>query len=177
LTGALWFAAFNALWATLAIHVADAPFHYSVQQAGFFGFLGAAGIMGAKVSGQTVNRLGPRRLIAAALSLMVCGFAVMLNWGDTLTGMIAGVILVVLGVFGAQIPNQVRVFSIDPDAQSRMNAVYMLFYYLGGAVGSAIGVKVMGIAGWPGLTLFAIALLVAALLNHFLNSARANVKA
>jgi len=133
------------------------------------GGIRVAGILGAKISGRMVNSLGPKRLITVALLLIAGGFAVMLNWGDSLTGLIAGIILADLGVFGAQIPNQVRVFSIDPDAQSRMNAVYMLFYYLGGALGSAFGVRAIEGAGWSGLTLFAMALLAAALLNHFLN--------
>ncbi|MCB1810087.1 MAG: MFS transporter, partial [Candidatus Competibacteraceae bacterium] len=45
LTGALWFAAFNALWATLALHVTAPPFSYSVQQAGSFGLAATAGII------------------------------------------------------------------------------------------------------------------------------------
>ncbi|MEL0625258.1 MFS transporter, partial [Marinomonas arenicola] len=46
--GALWFAAFNALWATLALHVSEATFHYSTQQIGLFGILAMSGIIGAK---------------------------------------------------------------------------------------------------------------------------------
>lgn len=65
ITGALWFAAFNALWATLAIHVSNEPFSYNVQQAGLFGFVGMAGIVGAKVSGRFVNKLGANVLIRA----------------------------------------------------------------------------------------------------------------
>ncbi|WP_223417930.1 MFS transporter [Shewanella inventionis] len=50
-TGALWFASFNALWATLALHVSESPFHYNAQQAGLFGVIALAGVIGAKVSG------------------------------------------------------------------------------------------------------------------------------
>lgn len=64
-------------------------------------------------------------------------------FGSSLIGLIIGILLVNLGVFGAQIPNQFRIFSIDTKAQSRINAVYMLFYYIGAALGSVFGVKVM----------------------------------
>lgn len=117
ITGGLWFATFNALWATLAIHVVDAPFNYTAQQAGMF-----------------------------------------------------GVLLVDVGVFGSQILNQVRIFSIDPKAQSRINAIYMLCYYLGGALGSAIGVRVIAVAGWNGLTIFGISMVVLALIYHTVRS-------
>ncbi len=168
LTGALWFAAFNALWATLAIHVTDAPFSYSVQQAGLFGLVGMAGIIGAKLAGRMVDTFGPARIITVALGLVVSSFVVLAVSGDSLIGLIVGIILLDIGVFGAQIPNQVRVFSIDPDAQSRMNAVYMLAYYIAAAAGSALGVKVMSVAGWHGMTLFGLALAGLALAHHML---------
>lgn len=55
LTGALWFASFNALWATLALHVSESPFNYNAQQAGMFGVIAFAGVIGAKVSGSLVG--------------------------------------------------------------------------------------------------------------------------
>ncbi|WP_430473505.1 MFS transporter [Thalassospira lucentensis] len=166
LTGALWFAAFNALWATLAIHVTSEPFFFTVQQAGLFGIVGMSGIFGAKLAGRLVDSWGPRPVITCALVLVALSFGVLALWGDHLAGLVIGVILLDLGVFGAQIPNQVRVFSIDPDAQSRMNAVYMLCYYIAAALGSAIGVKVMSFAGWEGVSLFGAGLALLAILNH-----------
>ncbi|MBD8876949.1 MFS transporter [Roseibium polysiphoniae] len=166
LTGALWFAAFNALWATLAIHVTAEPFFFTVQQAGLFGLVGIAGIFGAKVSGRLVDTFGPGRLISVALVCVALSFVVLAIWGDSLVGLVVGIILLDLGVFGAQIPNQVRVFSIDPSAQSRMNAVYMLGYYLAAAFGSAAGVKIMSLAGWHGVAIFGLSLAVLALLYH-----------
>jgi predicted MFS family arabinose efflux permease len=172
LTGALWFAAFNALWATLAIHVTDAPFSYNVQQAGMFGLVGMAGIVGAKLSGKLVDTHGSARIITVALGLVVSSFIVLGIWGDSLIGLVVGIILLDIGVFGAQIPNQVRVFSIDPAAQGRMNAVYMLGYYIAAAIGSALGVKVMSIAGWHGMTLFGLGLACMALAHHIWRQAK-----
>ena len=172
LTGALWFAAFNAMWATLALHVTDTPFDYSVQQAGLFGIIGLAGIIGAKASGRLVNRVGAGPLISLALTMAVAAFAVLGLWGDSLTGLIIGIILLDLGVFAAQIPNQVRVFSIDPEAQSRMNAVYMLCYYTGAGLGSAVGVKMMSLFGWQGMAVFGQTLGALALVHHLLRQRR-----
>lgn len=169
-TGGLWFAAFNALWATLAIHVGDSPFNYTAQQAGMFGVIGLAGTISAKVAGRLVDKHGSNRLISLGLLLVLSGFAVFAIWGDTLIGMIIGVILIDLGVFGSQIPNQVRIFAIDPKAQSRINAIYMLCYYLGGAIGSAVGVRVISVAGWSGLTLFGLTVVVVAFIYHLLRN-------
>jgi predicted MFS family arabinose efflux permease len=172
ITGALWFAAFNALWATLAIHVTSEPFNYSVQQAGLFGFVGMAGLVGAKASGLWVNRFGARFLITAGLMLVLLGFGVLVLCGDHLAGLILGILLLDIGVFGSQIPNQVRIFSIDPKAQSRLNAVYMLFYFVGASLGSVLGVKVMGEAGWLGLSFFGLSLALLALIYHLLQGRR-----
>jgi predicted MFS family arabinose efflux permease len=169
-TGFLAFASFNALWATIAIHVMGDTFSYSVQQAGLLGFVGLAGIAGAKISGKYINTLGANKLITISLVFIIIGFAVMYAFGDSLIGLVLGILLVDLGIFGAQIPNQHRVFSIDPKAQSRLNAVYMLFYYLGAAFGSTIGVKVISSLGWKGLSLFSVILVGLALIYHIVKT-------
>jgi len=46
-----------------------------------------------------------------------------------------------LAIFSAQVAVQVSVFSIDPSLQSRINGIYMLGYYLGGALGFIAGVN------------------------------------
>ncbi|GAD78222.1 putative major facilitator superfamily protein [Vibrio ezurae NBRC 102218] len=170
LTGAFWFASFNALWATLALHVNDSPFNYNAQQAGLFGVIALAGIIGAKVSGSLVSKVGSRNMINVAVSLIVFGFIISGVFGDSLAGLIVGIILIDLGVFSAQVSNQVRVFSIDPAAQSRINGVYMLGYYLGGAWGSFVGVMAFEEFGWAGVSVFSIVMLfISFLANNAMN--------
>ncbi|MCY9862069.1 MFS transporter [Vibrio coralliirubri] len=160
LTGALWFASFNALWATLALHVSESPFNYNAQQAGMFGVIALAGVIGAKVSGSLVSKFGSRNMISMALVIITAGFVISGLFADTLAGLIVGIILIDLGVFSAQVSNQVRVFSIDPQAQSRINGIYMLGYYLGGAFGSFAGIQAFERAGWMGVVGFSIAVVV-----------------
>ncbi|WP_299385678.1 MFS transporter [uncultured Lacinutrix sp.] len=170
--GALWFAAFNAMWATIAIHVMDAPFLLSVQQVGLLGFVGAAGIFGAKIAGKWVDKIGVRKVMTVSISLVLLSFVVLALGQNSMLMLCIGIILLDLGVFGSQIPNQVRVFAIDENARSRTNAVYMLFYYIGAAVGSAVGVKVISTYGWTGLTIFGFALAAIALLFHLTRKAK-----
>lgn len=160
LTGALWFASFNALWATLALHVSESPFNYNAQQAGMFGVIALAGVIGAKVSGSLVSKFGSRNMISMALVIITAGFVISGLFADTLAGLIVGIILIDLGVFSAQVSNQVRVFSIDPQAQSRINGIYMLGYYLGGAFGSFMGIQAFERAGLMGVVGFSIAVVI-----------------
>lgn len=168
LTGAFWFASFNVLWATLAIYVSDAPFNYNAQQAGLFGVIALAGVIGAKSSGKWVNIIGSKKLVMIVLTLAAVGFAITGLFVGNLVALIVGIILIDFAIFSAQVANQVRVFSIDPTAQSRINGIYMLFYYTGGALGSIIGVKVFSLYQWPGVVAVSIVLIsISAILNSF----------
>ncbi|WP_409439272.1 MFS transporter [Psychromonas sp. GE-S-Ul-11] len=150
-SGACWFASFNVLWATLAIHVSDAPFNYNAQQAGLFGVIALAGVIGAKLAGRWVSKLGSNNVVMVALVLIALGFVITGLFEGNLIALIVGIILIDFGIFSAQVANQVRVFSIDPNAQSRINGIYMLGYYLGGAIGSVVGLKAFALYQWPGV--------------------------
>ena len=127
------------------LHVSEAPFGYDAQQAGMFGIIVLAGVSGAKLSG---------------------------FYGDSLVGLIAGIILIYFGVFSAQVSNQVRVFSIDPGAQSLINGIYMLGYYIGGAFGSLAGVQAFAYYGWAGVPVLSLLLVSASLLENNMKSRR-----
>jgi predicted MFS family arabinose efflux permease len=168
LAGAFWFASFNVLWATLAIYVSDAPFNYNAQQAGLFGVIALAGVIGAKSSGKWVNTLGSKKLVLMVLTLAAIGFAITGVFAGNLIALIIGIILIDFAIFSAQVANQVRVFSIDPSAQSRINGIYMLGYYLGGALGSMAGVKAFAMYQWPGVVVVSIIfILISAVFNAF----------
>ncbi|WP_022950963.1 MFS transporter [Leucothrix mucor] len=168
LSGALWFASFNALWATLAIYVSDEPFNYNAQEAGLFGVIALAGVIGAKASGKWVNTLGSKKLVLIALALGAVGFAITGLFSGSLASLIVGIILIDFAIFSAQVANQVRVFSIDPAAQSRINGIYMLGYYIGGAIGSVAGVQAFDLYQWPGVVVVSIVfILLSAAVNSF----------
>ena len=115
-------------------------------------------------------RYGIASLISFALLTILAGFVVLSLAPDSLMGLVVGIVLIDLGVFAAQVPNQMRVFSLAPEAQSRMNAIYMLCYYLGASLGSGIAVWLMENRGWVGVMFFATVLIIAALLQHFVSS-------
>jgi len=167
-SGAFWFASFNVLWATLAIYVSNEPFNYNAQQAGLFGVIALAGVIGAKSSGKWVNKLGSKALIMIALTLAAIGFAITGLFNGSLASLIIGIILIDFAIFSAQVANQVRVFSIDPTSQSRINGIYMLGYYMSGAVGSMVGVKAFALYQWPGVVAVSIIfILLSGIFNSF----------
>lgn len=161
--GGCWFAAFSAFWASLAAHVAEPPFHYGPEAAGLFGLVGIAGALASRAAGSWSDRIGPRRVIALGVVCVLAAFLLMWRFGDTLWGMILGVILVDLGCFAALVANQTRVLAIDPEARSRIYSIYMFLYYAAGAAGSLLGPILLSHAGWWAVCAFGALLAVAGL--------------
>ena len=165
-SGACWFAAFNALWATLAIYVSDVPFEYNAQQAGLFGVIALAGVIGAKSSGKWVHKIGSKMLIHWVLVVGAVGFIGSGVFAGELIPLIIGIILIDFAIFSAQVANQVRVFSIDPKAQSRINGLYMLGYYIGGALGSTLGVTAFDYLHWLGVVIVSVAFILMSMITN-----------
>ena len=145
------FAAFSAFWTTLSFHLASPPHWYSSRVAGLFGLVGVVGALAAPVAGRLADRGQPRRTIGLSLVLVLISFGVLDISGSNRLGLAAGVVLLDLGAQACHISNQARIFSIRPEARSRMNTAYMVFYFCGGSLGSYAGSIGWGVAGWRGV--------------------------
>ena len=170
LTGAMLFGAFSAFWATLIFRLMTPPFHYGARAAGLFGLVGVAGALGAPLIGRIADRRGARTTLAASLWITAGSFAVFFFGGSKMLGLIAGVILMDLGVQAGHVSNQTRIYAILPEARSRLNTVYMVSYFMGGALGSALGAYGWDIARWAGVCVAGIAMLAVALAAHYLGA-------
>ncbi|MGQ5635752.1 MULTISPECIES: MFS transporter [unclassified Streptomyces] len=148
--GALGSAAFSVFWSTAALRLSGAPFAYSPAVIGLFGLLGAAGAMAANLAGRVRRHTHPLPT-AVALALIAVAYFVLLTAGDTLGGMIAGVLILDVGVQGLHVLNQRVVHDADAAVRNRVNSVYMTFYFAGGALGSAVASLVWAQAGWGGV--------------------------
>lgn len=162
IVGGMLFGAFSSFWATLVFFLATPPYHYGPRVAGLFGIVGAVGVLFAPWAGRLADRKGPAFTVALAILTAIASYVVFDVTGRTLWGLIAGVILLDLGVQAGHVANQTRIYALVPEARSRLNTVYMVTYFLGGALGSALGAWGWSIAGWEGVcTAGEIQLLVA----------------
>jgi predicted MFS family arabinose efflux permease len=175
LLGALFFAAFSAFWTTLVFFLGGTSYHYASAGAvtGFFGLVGAVGAAGAPTFGHLADKHGPRFTIRIALWLSLCSFLFLGFAGKHLAGLIVGVILMDLGVQSGHVSNQTRIYSIDPNARSRLNMVYMFCYFIGGALGSYLGAWCWHVAGWWGVCGFGTSALFLAIAAEFTYARRA----
>ena len=175
LLGALFFAAFSAFWTTLVFFLGGTSYHYANASAvtGLFGLVGAVGAAGAPTVGHLADKHGPRFTIRVALWLSLIAFLFLGFAGQHLAGLIAGVILMDLGVQSGHVSNQTRIYSIDPSARSRLNMVYMFCYFIGGALGSYLGAWGWHLAGWWGVCGFGATAIFLAVFVEFTYGRRA----
>jgi predicted MFS family arabinose efflux permease len=146
--GSLAFATFSVFWTTIAFLLADPPFGYADSTIGLLGLVGAAGALAASGAGRLADRGHTRsgRLVSGVL--LAASFAILWLGRDSIAWIVIGVIVLDLGVQGTHILNQSTIYEIAPDARSRINAVYMTSYFVGGALGSAAGAFVYDRRGW-----------------------------
>ena len=153
LVGGSVFGAFSVFWTALTFYLAGAPYHYGSDKAGFFGLIGAAGALAAPLAGRMADQRGPRFAIVGGVALALAAYVVLGLGGGYLAGLVLGVLLLDAGVQTAHIGNQTLVFSLRPEARSRLNTVYMTTYFTGGALGSVLGGWAWAHYHWPGVCL------------------------
>lgn len=165
LIGASLMCVFSAFWTTLAFLLETPPYHYGPSVAGLFGLLGAAGALCAPIVGRFADRRGPRVAIMIALLTTLASFVVLGAFSKVMAGLIAGVILLDVGVQSGHVSNQTRIYGIDPAARSRLNTVYMFCYFVGGSIGSWIGAVCWQYKGWAAVCGFSILVLAVAVVG------------
>ncbi len=171
--GALVFAAFSVFWVTLVFFLGTPPYHYGSEVAGLFGLVGVVGAVAASNIGKIADRIDPRVITGIMIGTALVAFLVLWLLGYMLWGLIVGVILLDLGTQGAQISNQARVFSLNAEARSRLNTIYMVSYFIGGSLGSSLGAYAWSIGHWNGVCAVGTLLLVTALIVYAVRGRRA----
>lgn len=148
LYGACVFAAFSVFWTGATFLLSGAPYHYSDAIIGLFGLCGIAGALSASFAGRLSDKGRTLGGTGAFLFLAMASFA--LNaWGSwQIAGVIAGTVILDLGVQGTQILNQSQIYRLGAAERSRITAAYMTPYFLGGAAGSAASVVSYRAGGW-----------------------------
>jgi predicted MFS family arabinose efflux permease len=163
LLGALAFAAFSVFWTTAAFLLGGSLYHYSETVIGLFGLLGAAGAGCAALAGRVADRgHAPLATAAGAIAIAV-SFALLYLGEKSLIALIAGVIVLDVGVQAVHVLNQNVIYALAPAARSRINANYMVSYFAGGAAGSAAGSMLYAAGGWAAVCAFGGAIGVAVL--------------
>lgn len=166
LLGALVFGAFCSFWTTLTFHFSRAPFNYQTDTIGLFGLLAIGGALVAPYFGKLADKANPTRSQLFAALLVAVSVVLIQIFPFSVVAFIVAVLLLDIGVQATQVTNLAVIYTLDPAANSRINTVYMTSYFIGGAVGTYVGVRCWQVGGWQGVTwqllLWSIAALIVA---------------
>ena len=166
LIGAMTFGAFSAFWSTLAFLLEQPPYHYGSDVVGLFGLVGVAGAAIAPIAGKISDARSPRFAVGLGLITTIFSFVVLWAFGYQLWGLVVGVIVMDLGVQATQISNQTSIYQLPTEIHSRLNAIYIMFYFVGGALGSFLGAFAWSNFGWSGVCALSLGLLAIALIDY-----------
>jgi predicted MFS family arabinose efflux permease len=168
LTGCFMFAAFSVFWTTLVFFLEGAPYHYGSDMVGLFGLIGACGALAAPLAGKSADKRGPQFTLRLGIFASMFSYILLGAGGTYLWVLIIGVIILDIGMQTTHISNQSQIFSLIPEARSRINTVYMTSAFIGGSLGSVAGSLAWAHGGWIYVSAVALVfVLIAYLVNTF----------
>ena len=134
--------------------------------AGFMGIPGAAGILIARPAGRWTDRVGLRPVVLTGICSMMAPWVVMGFGVWTIAAIVAGAMLLDIGLRAAMVANQTLINSAVPDSRARSNTLFGLHVWSGNALGAFIMSWTFAHYGWIAVCGVAMAAIVVALLVH-----------
>lgn len=148
---ALAFGSFLCFWASLAFKMAGAPFHAGSDVVGLLGLCGVAGAVTATFCGRYVARVGIYRFNVLGAVLQLAAWGLFLTGADHYLPIVAGILLLDIGMQCIQLSNQATLFELCPSASNRINTIFMCCYFIGGSLGTLLSGAAWALYGWPGV--------------------------
>lgn len=148
---ALNFGSFLAMWSCLAFKMGQAPFYANSDVIGLLGLCGVAGALTASFVGKYVKRVGVRRFNFIGCALILSSWLLLFVGENTYFGIVAGIIMIDIGMQCIQLSNQTSIFELSPRASNRINTIFMTTYFIGGSLGTFLAGTFWQLYGWHGV--------------------------
>jgi predicted MFS family arabinose efflux permease len=146
-------AAFSLFWTTTPpLLLAGPAFHLSQGGIALFALAGVAGAVAAPIAGRIADRGWSRPSTAVAM-LAVAGAFLMTQIAPegsklALYLLVAAAILLDFGITANMALGQRMIFSLGAESRGRLNGLYVATFFVGCAIGSALGGWVYAQGGW-----------------------------
>lgn len=160
----LAFGSLLAMWSCLAFKMGDAPFYASSNVIGLLGLCGVAGALSASMVGRYVHKVGIRRFNLIGCGLILFSWLLFYIGENSYVGIIAGIVLIDIGLQCVQLSNQTTVFELRPAASNRINTIFMTTFFIGGSLGTFLAGSAWQLFGWHGVIGTGILLITCSLL-------------
>lgn len=166
INGALMFSAFSAFWTSLIFLLESSHYNMGAEAAGLLGLVGISGALAAPIVGKIADKRGSRFAIGICIIIVIISYGVFYLFGFKMWGLILGIILLDLGVQSCNVSNQARVHALNEETRNRLNTIYMVSFFLGGALGSFLGSYSYSHFGWYGVCAFGMVTQIISLIVH-----------
>ncbi|WP_371377121.1 MFS transporter [Sporomusa aerivorans] len=164
------FGAFSLFWTVSPLWLTH-HFHLSQQGIALFALAGVAGAIAAPIAGRLADKSWTKRLTGLAIVIAALSFLVTHLATDTsalsLAILVIAAIALDMAVSGNLVLSQRTIYSLGNEIRGRVNGVFMAVFFIGGAIGSALGGWAYAAGGWMPASLLGLCMPLAALLYYF----------
>ncbi|MED5016462.1 MFS transporter [Paenibacillus chibensis] len=164
------FGTFSLFWTTVPLFLTSPVFHFSQKGVALFALVGVFGAIAAPIAGRLADRgwIRPATGFALALVIISAFLPLLIKTGSTfsLVTLVVAAILLDMGVSANLVLGQRAIFSLGAEIRSRLNGLFMAIFFIGGAVGSAIGGWAYVMGGWKVTMLIGMALPAMAMIYY-----------
>ncbi|MBU7315404.1 MFS transporter [Paenibacillus oleatilyticus] len=142
------FGAFSVFWTTLAFLLKSPTYSLGSEFVGIVGLIGFGGVFASPVVGRIIDRKGAWFANLLCLLVVAASFLLLAISSNRLPILLLGAFLLTVGTQANQVACQARIFALSAAARSRLNGLYMVSTFLGGAAGSYLGVLAWSHGQW-----------------------------
>lgn len=151
LIGALQFGLFSSFWTTLTFYLSGAPFHFHTDVIGLFGLVAIAGASLAPILGKKTDSGKTGTIRYTAISILIGSIILLFLFPLSIPAMVIAVLILDIGIQSLQVTNVALIYSLDDTSHSRINTIFMTSVFIGGALGTYIGLLCWQHWGWWGV--------------------------
>jgi len=146
------YGAFSLFWTTVPLLLTGPTFHMTQNGVALFALAGCAGAIAAPVAGRVADKGWTRpatafAIFAVAAAFLVARFAAGGSRVD-IALLVGAAILLDFGMTANLTLGQRAIFVLGAEYTGRFNGLYMSVFFVGGAIGSAVGGWAFAAAGW-----------------------------
>ncbi|MFD3944116.1 MFS transporter [Streptomyces sp. NPDC058579] len=152
--GALFMTVFGAVYTVIGYRLVEAPFSLPQGVIGSIFLVYLVGTVSSAAAGKLVGRLGRRGALYLAVGTTTAGL--LLSLADSLTAVLAGLVLITAGFFAGHAVASSSVSRTAKTGRAQASALYQSAYYIGSSVGGTLGAIAFHSGGWAGTVLLGL---------------------
>jgi MFS family permease len=153
----LSFGVFNALWIGLALRLQASPYNLDTRQIGLLSLVAITGAMAAPMLGRLADRFSAAAAVRGAFAVTTLGWIAMLVLPTGYVGLVAGMVLVNVGVTASDVTLRTALYGLAPEVRMRLNSVYSTGTFAGGSLFSLTTPIIWTHWGWSAVSAVALA--------------------